>query len=203
MTQNQTLKNLSNKGLIGAVLAAAAASVCCVGPLVLLGLGVSGAWIGTLSSFEPFRPYLIILTLILLGYAFYQIYRKPKPVECPSGSHCTHTNSDRINKITLWTVTLLVLGLLSVPYLTPVLADNRHPVTANAEVREVVLDVPGMSCASCPVTIRKSLEHVDGVIAANASFDTKTVIVRYDPDKISTRDLMIATSNAGYEATVH
>ncbi|NOZ74924.1 MAG: hypothetical protein GXO90_06035, partial [FCB group bacterium] len=121
MESNTETKKQVNKGLIGAVLAAVAASVCCVGPLVLLGLGIGGAWVGTLTAFEPFRPYLMALTLAFLGYAFYRIYRKPKAEDCEPGSYCAHPRSDRINKISLWVVTVLILGLLSVPYLTPVI----------------------------------------------------------------------------------
>ncbi|MFQ6605261.1 MAG: mercuric transporter MerT family protein [Fidelibacterota bacterium] len=197
-------KKDSNKGLIAAGLAALAASICCVGPLVLLGLGIGGAWVGTLTAFEPFRPYLMALTLIFLGYAFYKIYRQPKAEDCAPGTYCANPKSDRINKITLWTVTVLILGLLAVPYLSPVVfADRKEPMAVNTNLREVVLDVPGMTCASCPVTIRKSLQRVDGVIEASASFEAKTATVRYDPSKISTRDLLKATRNAGYESTVH
>jgi len=194
----------SRKGLVGATLAAIAASVCCVGPLVLVGLGLGGAWIGTLTALEPFRPYLIGLTAIFLGYAFYKIYRKPKAEDCEPGSFCANPKADRINKITLWVVTLFIIGLLAVPYLVPVVfADSQEPLQLNTQVREVVLDVPGMTCAACPVTIQKSLKKVPGVIEATASFEKKIAIVRYDPTKISTKDLLEATRNAGYESTVH
>ncbi len=194
----------SRKGLIGAVAAAVAASICCVGPLVLLGLGVGGAWVGTLTAFEPFRPYLMGLTVLFLGYAFYKIYSKPKPEECAPGTYCANPRSDRINKISLWVVTLFVGGLLAVPYVAPVVySESQEPIQINTQVREVVLDVPGMTCATCPVTVQKSLKRVDGVIEATASFEKKIAVVKYDPSKISTKDLLEATRNAGYESTVH
>lgn len=194
----------SRKGLVGATLAAIGASVCCVGPLVLISLGIGGAWMGTLTALEPFRPYLIGLTAIFLGYAFYQIYRKPDAEECEPGSYCANPKSDRSNKITLWVVTLFIIGLLAVPYLVPtVFSDAQEPLQLNTQVREVVLDVPGMTCAACPVTIQKSLKKVDGVIEATASFEKKIAIVKYDPTKISTKDLLAAIRNAGYESTVH
>jgi mercuric ion transport protein len=78
------LKNMSDlkhpnarKGngfLIAGILSAIGASICCVGPLVLLALGVSGAWIGSLTALEPYRPILIGLTLLFLGFAFYRLY---------------------------------------------------------------------------------------------------------------------------------
>ncbi len=149
------------RSIAGVIVAAIAASVCCVGPLVLLALGIGGAWVGNLTALEPFRPYLMGLTFIALGYAFYKIYRKPKAEECAPGSYCANPKSDRINKIVLWTSTVFVILLLSVPYITPVLyADQSKAVEesgiSEADLSVITLDVPGMSCASCPVTVQKA-----------------------------------------------
>lgn len=161
MKNNSRQIKSSNKGLVGAILAAIAASVCCVGPLLLLGLGAGGAWVGNLTAMEPFRPYLMGITLVLLGYAFYSIYSKPKAEACEPGSYCANPKSEKINKISLWIVAILVLGLLAVPYLTPLLfASDTKAVVLNTHTREVVLDVPGMTCATCPVTIQKSLARI-------------------------------------------
>ena len=57
------MAKLTGKGsLIAGVLAAIGASVCCVGPLVLLALGIGGSWVGSLTAMEPYRPFLIGLT---------------------------------------------------------------------------------------------------------------------------------------------
>src|SRR5260370_30574653 len=63
-----------NGFLIAGILSAIGASICCVGPLVLLALGVSGAWIGSLTALEPYRPIFIGLTMLFLGFAFYRLY---------------------------------------------------------------------------------------------------------------------------------
>ena len=67
-----------------------------------------------------------------------------------------------------------------------------------AETKTVVLDVPGMTCKFCPITIRKALEKVPGVTKAKAEFDTKTATVTYEPDKATLEDLLKATADAGY-----
>lgn len=103
-------------GLVGAVISAIGASICCVGPLLLLGLGIGGAWIGNLAAMERYRPYWMTATLVFLGLAFFRIYRKPKEVVCTPGNACSSDGSRR-NKIILWIVTALVLGLLALPYL--------------------------------------------------------------------------------------
>jgi mercuric ion transport protein len=74
--------------LIAGILSAIGASICCVGPLVLLALGVSGAWIGSLTALEPYRPILIGLTLLFLGFAFHRLYLA-RPA-CSPDSECAN-----------------------------------------------------------------------------------------------------------------
>ena len=195
------------KGLTAAILAAIAASVCCVGPLVLLALGVSGAWVGNLTALEPFRPYLMALTFLFLGYAFYRIYRKPKAEECEPGSYCANPKSDRVNKISLWSVTFVVLVLFTIPYVAGVSAssstgDKATSVLTATKIDRVILDVPGMSCPSCPFTVQKSLEKLTGVIKAEASLEQKKAVVLFDPTKVSVQEMIEATTQAGYRSTV-
>jgi len=73
---------------------------------------------------------------------------------------------------------------------------------SSAETKTVVLDVPGMTCKFCPITIRKALQKVDGVIEAKAEFETKTATVTFDPTKTNVEALMKATENAGYKSTL-
>jgi mercuric ion transport protein len=69
------MARLTEKGsLIAGVLAAIGASVCCVGPLVLLALGIGGSWVGSLTAMEPYRPFFIGMTLLFLGLAFRKLY---------------------------------------------------------------------------------------------------------------------------------
>ena len=70
-----------------------------------------------------------------------------------------------------------------------------------AQPQTVTLDVPGMTCRFCPITIRKALAKVPGVIEARADYDSKTATVTFDPDKASVSDLTSATANAGYESS--
>src|SRR5260370_7621338 len=60
-------------------LAAILASTCCLGPLVLVTLGISGAWIGNLTRLEPYRPFFIVIALVALFFAWRSIYLPPQP----------------------------------------------------------------------------------------------------------------------------
>ncbi len=106
---------------IASVLAALAASSCCVIPLVLFTLGVSGAWIGNLTALAPYQPFFAASTLALLAGGFLMVYRKPA---CAPGSYCATAHSDRIAKIGLWTATALISIALAFPYLNPLLIES-------------------------------------------------------------------------------
>jgi len=88
-----------------------------------------------------------------------------------------------------WRTNLLLLALLAWPAVA-------------GEPQRVVLDVPSMNCSLCPLTVRKALERVPGVIEARASYEPKRAEVTYDPDKVSPETLAKAVADAGYPATV-
>lgn len=102
------------KTVIGSVVAAAVASACCLGP-VLLSLIGAGAFGAAASSLEPYRPYFIGVTVVLLGGAFYATYRPAREEACGSGGACT-PSSRRAARIALWLATVVVVLLLTFPY---------------------------------------------------------------------------------------
>jgi mercuric ion binding protein len=72
-----------------------------------------------------------------------------------------------------------------------------------AATQTLVLDVQNMTCALCPITVKKSLEQVPGVASAKVDLDKKTATVQFDPDKAAPAVLVKATTNAGFPSTVH
>ena len=97
--------------------AAILASTCCLGPLVLLALGVSGAWIGNLTLLEPYRPIFLGVALVAMFYAWKRVYRSE--AECKPGEVCALPQTGGAYKIIFWIVAMLVLVALSFPYLAP------------------------------------------------------------------------------------
>src|SRR5579859_6292317 len=95
-------------------LAAILASTCCLGPLVLVALGLSGAWIGNLTLLEPYRPFFITGSLVALFFAGRRIFRPAKA--CQPGEVCAVPRTRRIYKIVFATVSVLVLVALVYPY---------------------------------------------------------------------------------------
>ena len=112
------MTQLTGKGSsIAGVLAAMGASVCCVGPLVLLALGIGGSWVGSLTAMAPYRPIFIGLTLLFLGMAFRKLYLVPQV--CAPGTPCANPRTLKRQRLTFWVVVALLLALLAVPWLAP------------------------------------------------------------------------------------
>lgn len=98
-------------------LAAVLASACCLGPLLLIALGLGGAWIGNLSKLEPYRPIFIGVALVAMFFGWRRIYR---PVaNCNPGDVCAVSQTKRLYKVLFWIVAVLVLIALSFPYIAP------------------------------------------------------------------------------------
>jgi len=102
----------------GSVIGAILASSCCIVPLLLVTLGVSGAWIGSLSALQPYKPWFAAVTLVFLGVGFWQVYWKEKRA-CEAGSYCASPTSGRVVKIALWSATVLVVLALTINYWAP------------------------------------------------------------------------------------
>ncbi len=75
-------------------------------------------------------------------------------------------------------------------------------IATAGETQTVTLDVPGMTCKFCPITIRKALLKVPGVIEAKSDYADKTATVTFNPEKTTLSALTEATANAGYPSTV-
>ena len=103
----------------GSILGALAASSCCILPLALFGLGISGAWIANFTALAPYKPYFATGTLALLGYGYYLVYVKPKQV-CADGS-CAQPLPNRFVRSSLWVATALVVAALSFDMVAPLL----------------------------------------------------------------------------------
>ncbi len=98
-------------------LAAILASTCCLGPLVLVALGFSGAWIGNLTALEPYRPIFIGAALVAMFFAYRRIFR---PVQaCKPGEVCAMPEVRSAYKIIFWIVAALVVIALAFPYVLP------------------------------------------------------------------------------------
>ena len=111
------MKTALKSPLLASVAAAVGASVCCVGPLMLLTLGVGGAWVGKLTALEPIRPVLIGMTFVFLGLAFRRLYLVPQV--CAPDTACAQPATLLRQRMVFWVATATLLVLLAIPSIAP------------------------------------------------------------------------------------
>jgi mercuric ion transport protein len=101
---------------IAAVGAAFLASLCCIGPVLFVTIGVGA---GLASTFEPLRPFFMVVTILCLGVAFYVVYGRKKPVvitDTDTGNaSCVIAGPSRREKVLLWSATIVAVILLTFP----------------------------------------------------------------------------------------
>src|SRR5215208_323610 len=182
----------------GSITTAIAASLCCLGPVFAVALGLGSFRLAT--TFDALRPYLLGLTALLLVAAFYLTYRK-REVACADGS-CQMRGASRTNKVLLWLATIGVVAFAAFPYysgaLFQVQAQSRNP-TVSANEAKLVVSVGGMSCGSCAIQIKGTLDKLPGVKSANVSYEKGQAVIVYDPKAINDAAIRSAITELGYE----
>lgn len=100
--------------LWASALTAVGASLCCVAPLVLVSLGLGGAWLSSLTQLEPLRPMFVVITLGLLALAWRKLYRQPSL--CEADKPCADAAVLRRQRLFFWLAAALLLLLLAFPW---------------------------------------------------------------------------------------
>ena len=100
----------------GSLFGALAASSCCILPLTLFGLGVSGAWIGNFTQLAPYQPWFIAATIAFLGYGYWLVHRSSQ-LACADGEACARRLQSRVVKVGLILATILVVVALGFDFI--------------------------------------------------------------------------------------
>jgi len=188
----------------GSVVAAIAASICCIGPLVAVVLGVGS--LAAASGLQRWRPLFLGVTFVLLGVAWYLTYRKPKAQGCAEGTPCAATPGAKGGKFVLWIATAIAVALAALPLYAGAVARLLHPEgagparSAGANVASLKVKVPSMDCAACAVNIQRVLRKEEGVARAEVVFKTKEAVIEYDPARISAEKIIAVIDETGFKA---
>ena len=194
MSIEKTSKNAAYTGLFAAV----AASSCCIPPVIALIAGVGGS-ASALSWMEPFRPYLIGLAIVAIGYAWYN-YLKPKKAE-----DCCEVDAKPKwyqTKGFLIGITLFAAISISFPYYAHIFyPDNKKEVVIinQSDIQTVNFDVQGMTCAGCEESIKHAVNELDGIVNVIPSYEKENTEVKLDKTKISKEDIEKAINSTGYK----
>jgi copper chaperone CopZ len=192
----------------GGIAAAIVSSLCCILPLIAVIFGLGAFGVG--STFETLRPYLLILAFAALGYGFYRVYFRQE--ECAPDDSCAAKPVNKINQISLWVATIVIVAFALAPYYTGYIAAAitapRLPTTESAPVvapdesaakKTIVLNVRGMTCDACETHIEVPLRKLQGVISAEADYKKHNVTVVYDPAQVTVEKIKETITATGYE----
>ncbi len=182
------MKKIGFSWTVGGVLAGVAASLCCIGPLLSLSLGL-GSFAAS-AFFAQWRPVFLALTFVLLGVAWYLTYRRPK-ADCADGS-CARPPG-KVARLGLWLGTVVALAAAVYPSL-PAASHQLSSATAAGDAKFSV-QIPSMDCPPCAKGIEASLNRVPGVKQAAVDYETKAAVLIYDP-RVTSRDKLLAFIDA-------
>jgi len=185
--------------LVGSVVAAILASMCCIGPLMFGLLGIGG--IGFASALAPLRPWLIGATALFLAAGFYLAYRPRDSAACEDGV-CRPADR-RTQRVLLWMTTAFAVAFMTYPSWSGAFGLSRTAAMAGDEAAAhiVTLNISGMTCAACGPGIEQELLRVPGVVGARVDYATERAEIRLattDPDP---GRLIAAVERAGYKAS--
>lgn len=185
------------------IIAALAASLCCITPVLALLAGLSGT-AAIFSWMEPARPYLIGLSVLVLGFAWWQ---KVKPPSSKLQVCCEEEEKPSFwqSRNFLSLVTILAGMLLTFPYYAQVFypeeKNSSEAVAQNASVTKAKYSIGGMTCDGCASHIEQELSQLPGIIQAQASYQDGSARVEFDEAHTNAQQIKGSIRAAGYTIT--
>jgi copper chaperone CopZ len=179
-------------------LAAVLGSICCVGPLLLIavGIGTGAAVIGR------YHWLFLIAGIAVLTWAWSKYLREKTVCDCEYKT----MQGRRSGMLTLLIATVIVLGFGSLNISRYLFASAPASAQTQTQVanglNHIVIPVNGMSCVTCEIAVRHALKRVDGVKSAHVSVATNSATVDYDPAKTNTEQLVAAVNSTGYRTSL-
>lgn len=199
---------MKNKLLISSIFASIMASLCCITPVLALIAGSSGI-ASTFSWLEPFRPYLIGLTILVLGLAWYQNLKPKKEIECECETDDLPVGKAgkpkfMQSKTFLGIVTAFAIVMLAFPYYSNIFypkTEKQIIVVDKSNIKKVEFTISGMTCVSCEEHVNHEVNKLTGIINSNASYENGNAIVEFDNSKANITEIEKAIKSTGYSIT--
>lgn len=181
------------------MLAAIVASLCCITPVFSLLAGIGGI-ASTFSWMEPFRPYLIVLTVGALGFAWYQKMKQKTAEEIACACEDDKPSFWQ-SKNFLGLVTVFAVVMLAFPYY----ADVFYPETKLTESKNISLEstykinISRMTCTGCEEHVKLEIGKLPGISRIKVSYEQESAVVSFDESKTSTEEIKTAVARTGYK----
>lgn len=198
---------LTSKSVGAGLLTAIVASLCCITPVLSLLAGVSGI-AASFSWMEPFRPYLIVLTVGVLGFAWYQKLksRTTKQIECAcepvqSGGGEDEKPSFWQSKLFLGSVTVFAIVMLSFPVYSHIFYPDIQISQAETFLEPVKyeFEITGMTCTGCEAHVKHEIAKLSGINILEVSHEKGNAIVAFDNILTNIDSIAAAINLTGYK----
>ena len=192
----------SENKLIGAgLLTAIMASLCCITPVLALIAGTSGI-ASTFSWIEPFRPYLIVLTVLVLGFAWYEKLKPRKEIDC----ECETDEKPKFmqSKTFLGIVTAFSIIMLAFPYYSRIFypkTETQIIVVDKLDIKTTEFKINGMTCAGCEEHVNHEVNKLNGIVNSKASYENGNAVIEFDKTKTNETEIEKAINSTGYKVT--
>jgi mercuric ion transport protein len=188
---------LMSAGIVSAI----TASLCCITPVFALIAG-TGSIASSFSWIEPGRPYFIGLTIVVLGFAWYQKLRPQSTDDCG----CATNEKPKFlqSKIFLLLVTSFAVLMLAFPSYSNVFFSNNRKETVAVEksnIRTVELGIKGMTCEACEEHVNHEVNKLEGIILSIVSYGKKNAVIKFDISKTEVQKIIEAVNKTGYKVT--
>ena len=196
------------KNLLLAIGTALLSSICCITPVLALVAGASGI-ASAFSWLIPFRPYLIGLTVLVLGFAWYQKLKPKNPIDCD----CETDDLSRGNrgkpkfiqsKMFLGIITAFAIMMLAFPYYAHIFdpkTEKQVIVVDKSNVQSVEFSISGMTCAGCEEHVNHEVNTLSGIIKSTASYKNGNAIIEFDNSKTNVTEIEKTINSTGYLVT--
>lgn len=191
-----------DKKLMGVgVLSAFAASLCCITPVLAFLSGASGL-ASAFSWMEPARPWLIALTIGVLGFAWYQKLKPRTAAEISCACEDGRKTPFLQTKAFLGIVTVIAALMMAFPWYGSVFYPKNQTNTVIVpadQIETVSYQIAGMVCSSCEEHVRHGVSGVSGVIDISADYRTGKAVVRFDRSRTNDEEIRRAIDATGYK----
>jgi mercuric ion transport protein len=181
------------------VFTAIAASLCCIVPVLALLAG-SGSIASSFSWIAPARPYMIGLTIALLGFAWYQKLKPQVTADC--GCAVDEKPKFLQSKIFLLSITLFAALMIAFPFYSKAFFPKKEKTSVTVEksnIQAVELKIKGMSCEACEEEVNHEVNKLPGIIHSTVSYKNKNAVIQFDISKTTIKDITDVINATGYQ----
>ena len=195
--------NLKSSGTFtsAGIFSAIAASLCCISPVIALLAG-SSSIAANFSWIEPARPYLIALSIIILGYAWYLKLKPVKTTDIDCNCEITKKPSFLQTKTFLSIVTVFAIFMMTFPLYAKIFYPKPKTqvitTTKLKNTEQAKFIIKGMTCEACEDHINNELSKVSGILSYTTSNASQSSIVTFDKLKVDIKTIETAINKTGY-----